>query len=195
MVKSGYRYVQETFQKHDTSFQSSGWHRLVELRDQPSVKRVQKPTNNARAGSLGYKAKQGYIVVRSKIRKGTMRKLRPKMGRKPANLGVSKITTKKNLRRMAEERAARKYPNCEVLNSYFLTQDGRHKWFEVILVDGNHPRIITDSKINWIGLSMNKRRAFRGLTSAARKGRGLRRKGMGSEKTRPSLKSHGNRGR
>jgi large subunit ribosomal protein L15e len=51
---------------------------------------------------------------------------------------------------MAEERVARKYPNLEVLNSYWVWQDGRHKWFEVILVDPNHPAIKSDKDVGWI---------------------------------------------
>jgi len=44
-------------------------------------------------------------------------------------------------------------------------------WFEVILVDKNHPNIINDPKINWI---VNQRkRVFRGLTSAGKIARGL----------------------
>ncbi|MHA1871636.1 MAG: 50S ribosomal protein L15e [Promethearchaeota archaeon] len=195
MVKSGYNYVSETFQKHEKYYQSIAWNRLIELRHSPSVYRVLRPTNISRARRLGYKAKQGYIIVRSKIRKGTLKKIRPKMGRKPANLGVSKITPKKNLQRIAEERAAKKFPNMEVLNSYYLIEDGRHKWYEVIMVDPNHPRIISDPKINWIGTPANKRRVFRGLTSAGKKGRGLRRKGIGAEKIRPSLKANRNRGK
>jgi large subunit ribosomal protein L15e len=195
MTKSAYRYISETFQSQENTYPSSNWHLLVELRRSPSIYRVNKPSNIARARSLGYKAKQGYIVVRSKIRKGTMRKLRPKMGRKPGNLGVKKITTKKNLQRIAEERASKRYPNLITLNSYYLIEDGRHKWFEIIMVDPNHPRIISDPKINWITNPKNKQRAFRGLTSAGKRGRGLRKKGIGSEKIRPSLEANKNRGK
>ncbi|MBD3351356.1 MAG: 50S ribosomal protein L15e, partial [Candidatus Lokiarchaeota archaeon] len=63
MVKSGYKYVSETFQQHDKSFGSAGWSRLVDLRHSPSVHRVKKPTNIARARQLGYKAKPGFIIV------------------------------------------------------------------------------------------------------------------------------------
>jgi large subunit ribosomal protein L15e len=195
MVKSGYNYVTETFQTHEKSYQSSTWNRLVELRHSPSVHRVNHPTNISRARKLGYKSKQGYIIVRSKVRRGTLKKIRPKMGRKPRNLGVTKITPKKNLQRISEERAAKKYPNLEVLNSYFIASDGKSKWYEVIMVDPNHPRIINDHKINWIGNSSNKRRVFRGMTSAGKKGRGLRKKGIGAEKIRPSLRKNRNRGK
>ena len=195
MTKSAYRYISETFQKQENTYPSSNWHLLIELRSSPSVYRIDKPSNIARARTLGYKAKQGYIVVRSKIRKGTMKKIRPKMGRKPANLGVTKITPKKNLQRIAEERASKRYPNLVTLNSYYLIEDGRSKWFEVIMVDPNHPRILSDPKINWIARPKNKRRSPRGMTSAGKRGRGLRKKGIGAEKIRPSLQAKQNRGK
>lgn len=195
MTKSAYRYISETFQKQENTYPSSNWHLLIELRNSPSVYRIDHPSNIARARSLGYKAKQGYIVVRSKIRKGSLRKIRPNMGRKPGNLGVEKITPKKNLQRVAEERATKRFPNLVTLNSYYLIEDGRHKWYEVIFVDPNHPRILSDPKINWISDPKNKQRAPRGLTSAGKRGRGLRRKGIGTEKIRPSLEANRNRGK
>jgi large subunit ribosomal protein L15e len=78
------------------------------------------------------------------------------------------------LQRICEERAARKFKNLEVLNSYWVGHDGKHAFYEVILVDRNHPAIKSDKKINWI--CKKRGRAARGLTSAGRKGRGLRKK-------------------
>lgn len=192
MVKSGYTYVKETLQQHDSSYDSVMWNRLVQLRRGPTIMRVERPVNLPRARAVGYKAKQGYVVAITKIRRGTMRKIRPKMGRKPGNLGVRKITTKKSLRWIAEERTAKKFPNLQVLNSYKLTEDGRSHFYEIILVDPNHPVIKADPKINWIASSNNKTRVYRGLTSAGKKSRGLHKKGIGSERSRPSLRKNRN---
>jgi large subunit ribosomal protein L15e len=101
----------------------------------------------------------------------------------------------KNIQRIAEERTAKRYPNLEVLNSYWVGEDGRQKYYEVILVDPHHPSIINDPKINWICEPQHKGRAFRGLTSAGRKGRGLYKKGVGAEKVRPSLRAHDKKGK
>ncbi len=192
MTKSAYDYMKETWNAHSKELIRK---RLPFWRTQPVVTKIEKPTKVFRARSLGYKAKQGYIVVRTRIRRGGRRKVRPKMGRKPRNLGVNKFTPKKSLRWIAEERVARKYPNMEILNSYWVGQDGRWKFYEVILVDPNHPVIINDPKINWIGLPPNKRRVHRGLTGAGKKSRGLYNKGWGTEKIRPSINSFGNRGK
>jgi large subunit ribosomal protein L15e len=104
-------------------------------------------------------------------------------------MGVKKFKPAKSMRLIAEERAARKLPNLEVLNSYWVGEDGRSKWFEIIMVDPHHPAITADKDINWISQKQNKRRVFRGLTSAGKKVRGLRRKGWGAEKLRPSKKA------
>ena len=85
------------------------------------------------------------------------------------------------MRLIAEERAARKFPNLEVLNSYWIWEDGRFKWFEVIMVD---PVLLPDHPI--VGQTG---RAFRGLTSAGKEVRGLHHRGLGAEKARPSHKA------
>jgi len=195
LTKSGYSYVKETFEKHETGYQTNHWERGIKYRKGKSVERVERPTKLHRARTLGYKAKQGYIVVRARIRKGGMHKVRPKRGRKPRAMGVSKYTTGKNLQWVAEERVQRKYPNMEVLNSYKVYADGRSWYYEVILVDPSHPAIKADPKINWICEAPHRRRVSRGLTSSGRKARGLHKKGWGSEKTRPSLGANKGRGK
>jgi large subunit ribosomal protein L15e len=133
--------------------------RLIEWRKEPSVVRVERPTRIERARSLGYKAKRGFIIARVRVRKGGRRRSRPRRGRKPSKLGMTRFAPKRSLRLIAEGRAQRKFPNLEVLNSYYLAEDGMHKWFEIIMVDPHAPEIISDRKINWI-LGQRKR-AFR----------------------------------
>jgi len=153
---------------------------------------MSKPTNLARARSLGYKAKKGFVVVRVRVRKGSGLKTRPTKRRKPKRMGRDKLTRKISRQSMAEQKAARKYPNCEVLNSYWVGEDGRNAFFEVILVDRAAPEILADPDIGWI--AGQRGRAFRGLTSSGKKSRGLRRRGIGAEKIRPSLRAHGRQG-
>ncbi|MEM3640329.1 MAG: 50S ribosomal protein L15e [Candidatus Bathyarchaeia archaeon] len=185
-----YKYIAEAWAKPEKSFVDELMRqRLIEWRKQPAICRVEKPTRLDRARKLGYKAKQGFIIVRVRVRRGGLRKQRPKAGRRPKRMGVRKYKPAKSLKLIAEERAARKFPNLEVLNSYWVGEDGRSKWFEVIMVDTNHPAIKADKDINWICQSQHRGRVFRGLTSAGKKIRGLRRKGHGAEKVRPSKKA------
>jgi large subunit ribosomal protein L15e len=104
-------------------------------------------------------------------------------------MGVKKFKPAKSLRLIAEERAQRKFPNLETLNSYWVGEDGKSKWFEVIMVDIHHPVIKSDSNANWMAEKQHKRRVFRSLTSAGKKVRALRTRGRGAEKARPSRKA------
>jgi len=191
-AKGMYHYIGEAWKDVDSDeMKHLMWQRMVDWRKEGTFVRVQKPLRLDKARQLGYKAKQGFVIVRAKVRKGGLRKHRIRKGRKPKRKGILKITMRKNIQRIAEERTSKKYPNLEVLASYWVGEDGRHKWFEVILVDVNHPVIKSDPKLNWICSSKHTHRAIRGLTPAGKKGRGLvRTRGIGAEKVRPSLRAH-----
>lgn len=194
MGKSFYAYIADAWKTYrDADHLAIRQARLYKWRREPVITRVERPTRLDRARALGYKAKQGYIVVRTRVRRGSLRKTRFKMGAKPSGMGVEKITASKSIQRIAEERVFSKYPNMEVLNSYWVGEDGRHKYYEIILVDPAHPVILSDPKISWIAHAGNTNRVLRGKTSAGQKGRGMRYKGKGSEKTRPSLRANGNK--
>ena len=185
-----YKYIAEAWATPEKSFVDElTRQRLIEWRRQEAITRVEKPTRLDRARKLGYKAKQGFIIARVRVRRGGLRKQRPKAGRRPKRMGVKKYKPAKSLRLIAEERAAKKFPNLEVLNSYWVGEDGRSKWFEIVMVDPQHPVVKADRDINWICQKQHHRRVFRGLTSAGKKVRGLRRKGRGAEKFRPSKKA------
>ena len=121
--------------------------RAVVWRNQNAVTRVEKPSRIARARRLGYKAKQGIIVVRMRVGTGGMRKERPRGGRRPKHLGVTKIKADVSMKQVAERRVLERYPNMKLLGSYFLYKDGMHYWFEVVLADPSHPRIAKDKEI------------------------------------------------
>jgi large subunit ribosomal protein L15e len=195
MSKSMYQYVRDQWKKPDASYLSPKQQRMIQWRKEKNFLRIEKPLRIDRARSLGYKAKQGYIVVRSRVRRGGLRKHSIKGGRKPVHMGITKITMAKNTQRIAEERTAKHFPNLEVLNSYWIGEDGKHHFYEVILVDPHHPAIKKDPKINWISKPANKRRVLRGKTSIGQKGRGLRYKGKGVEKVRPSIRANKGRGK
>lgn len=196
MVRSYYSYVREAWKKPKESYvHELRWQRLQEWRKDGAVTRIERPTRIDRARSLGYKAKQGIIVVRTKVRRGGLNTPRYIRGRRTHNMGKNKITAGKSIQRISEERAGRKYPNMVVLNSYWVAQDGRYKWYEVILVDPEHPVIKSDKNLNWVCNNTQRGRAQRGLTSAGKRGRGLLVRGNGSEKNRPSLRAHNNRGK
>ncbi len=176
MAHSLYYYLREAWKRRweDPDLAKIWRERIMAWRRQPSVVRIDKPTRLDRARALGYKAKPGIIVVRVKVRKGGLNRPRPNKGRRPKRMGVYGYAPAKSTRLIAEERAARKYPNLEVLNSYYVAEDGLYKWYEVILVDPHHPAICRDHELKWICSRKHRGRVFRGLTSAGKKMRGLR---------------------
>ena len=114
-----YKYLAKAWKKPYESYIGEELkRRLILWRKEPTVVRIKKPTRLNRARSLGYKAKQGIIVVRVKVRKGALSKPRPRSGRRPKRMGVYGHAPRKSLQVIAEEKAARKYPNMEVLGSY-----------------------------------------------------------------------------
>ena len=121
--------------------------RAVIWRNENAITRVEKPSRIARARRLGYKAKQGIIVIRMRVGTGGMRKQRPRGGRRPKHLGVTKIKADVSMKQVAERRVLERYPNMKLLGSYFLYKDGMHYWFEVVLADPSHPRIAKDKEI------------------------------------------------
>jgi len=133
---SAYKYISNAWRKPAQSYVGELTRQLaIEWRREPAITRIAKPTRLDRARRLGYKAKLGYVMVRVRVRKGGARKSRPVSGRRPKAIGVTKFVRAKSLKQIAEERAARKFPNLKVINSYWLWEDGRNTWFEVILVD------------------------------------------------------------
>ena len=164
-----YKYLKKL--RKSPEFEKMINEKLISWRKEPVVIRIEKPTKLDRARSLGYKAKQGFILTRIRIGKGSSKREMPSGGRKPGNVGMKKITPGMNLQHIAETRVAKKFPNLEVLNSYYIAEDGKSKWFEIILVDPNHSCIKNDPKLNWICKPAHKKRVFRGLTAAGKKSR------------------------
>ncbi|MFC7234720.1 50S ribosomal protein L15e [Halosegnis marinus] len=196
MARSFYSHIAEAWQSpKEGKLAELQWQRQQEWRKQGAIERVERPTRLDRARSLGYKAKQGVVVARVAVRKGSARKQRFKAGRRSKRQGVNKITRRKSIQRIAEERASRKFRNLRTLNSYWVGEDGSQKWFEVILLDPEHGAIQSDDDLNWICDDSQRGRAFRGKTSAGQQGRGLTTRGTGTEHTRPSIRSNNGRGK
>jgi len=196
MAKSMYAFVREAWKVPEKSgVKALLWDRMQTWRREGSVVRLERPTRIDRARTLGYKAKQGIAVARVQVRRGGRRASRYVRARRTARMGKNHSTPGKSIQRIAEERASRKFPNMEVLNSYWVGQDGKLKYYEVILVDGHHPSIRADRNLAWMAESTHRGRAERGKTSAGRKGRGMATRGKGTEKTRPSIRSHANQGK
>lgn len=166
-----YKYMQSFWKKPDAGVMRV---KYMAWRREPVVLRIDNPTRLDRAHALGYKAKQGIIVARTRVKKGGMTRPIARRGRKPSKAGMKKYSAKKSKQQMAEERVNKKYPNMEVLNSYWVGDDGVQKFYEVILVDPHSPSVMQDKDLNWICGMEHSSRAFRGLTSSGKKSRDVK---------------------
>ncbi|GAX13185.1 large subunit ribosomal protein L15e [Fistulifera solaris] len=175
-----YKYMEELWRhKQSDALRFLLRVRAWEYRQRPNILTINRPSRTDKAHRLGYKAKQGYVVVRAGVRRGGRKRQvhRGMVFGKPKHQGVNQLKFERNLQSVAEEKVGRKYGNLRVLNSYWVNEDATQKYYEVILVDPQHPKIRNDPRIQWICNPVHKHREMRGLTSAGRKGRGLRKSG------------------
>jgi len=189
-MKGLYHKIRELWRKPDSTKLRE---LMVEWRKQSAVEKLEKPTRLDRARSLGYKAKNGIIVARVRVLRGGRQRHRTNKGRRSKRHTIRKVV-KMSYRWVAEQRAQKKFPNLEVLNSYYLAKDGKHYFYEVILIDYSKPEIKSDKSLKWITAKTNRHRVNRGLTSAGKKSRGLRDKNP-MNKNRPSVRAGNRRGK
>lgn len=183
-----YKYLEELWKKKQSEvirflLRVRTW----EYRQLPAIHRAPRPSRPDKARRLGYKAKQGYVIWRVRVKRGNRHKraIKGQVYGKPGSHGVLKRKGKRNLRSIAECRVGKVCGALRVLNSYWAGEDATYKFYEVILVDPMHNAIRNDPKINWICQPVMKHREQRGLTSAGKRYRGLRHKGHLASKLRP----------
>lgn len=145
-----YRRIAQTWRKLWSDRPPEIKSRAITWRRGATITRLERPSRLDRARSLGYKSKQGFVILRVKVAKGGMRRKRPRSGRRPKHLGVVKIKAAVGMQEVAEKRAAKRFPNLYPLNSYYIFDDGRSFWYEVILVDPHHPAIVNDKDLRWL---------------------------------------------
>ena len=144
---SMYKYVAETWQNALKEKNPAIKSRLVAWRRGPRVVRLAHPTRLDRARALGFRAKQGFVVVRVRIARGGIRIKRPVAGRRSKHLGVLRIKGELPEAGVVAGRVKERYPNMKVLGSYFLIEDGRYRWFEAVLMDTSHPSVRGDREL------------------------------------------------
>jgi large subunit ribosomal protein L15e len=191
MVNGMYHHLRQAWKKPDEKTMRD---RMTQWRSENAIVKVEKPLRLDRARALGYKAKKGIIVLRVRVQRGGRKRVRIGVKGRKTRKQTNRKTLKMNYQWVAEIRAARRYPSLEVLNSYKIGKDGNHYFYDVIMVDPSKPEIKNDRTMKWISSGANSKRAERGLTSAAKKSRGLRSKSH-NLKVRPSLRSWNRKGK
>ena len=100
-----YKYLQELWRKKQSDLLRFLLRvRCWQYRQLNAVHRTTRPTRPDKARSLGYKAKQGYVIYRVRVRRGGRKRKVHKghqMG-KPTNQGVTQLKFQRSLRSVAE---------------------------------------------------------------------------------------------
>jgi len=184
-----YKYIRESWNNREDN--KKLWsERLALWRRESATTRISYPTRLDRARSLGYKAKKGFVLVRQRVVRGGRMRILPAGGRRSKRASRRKDLNL-SYQTVAEIRAIESYPNCEVLNSYYVADDGTYYWYEIILIDRSSPEVLAIP--NTKGAAEQRQRVLRGLTASGKRSRGLLNKGRYAEKLRPSKKAVFNR--
>jgi large subunit ribosomal protein L15e len=139
-----YRQIGETWQKVSKEKYGDIRQRAIALRRAPTMERIERPSRLDKARMLGYKAKEGVVVIRIRVGAHGMRRPRPVAGRRPKHMGVLRMKSDEPVKKVAERRVKERHSNLELLGSYQLWVDGKHRWFECVMIDPAHPAIKKD---------------------------------------------------
>ena len=132
---------------------AGGWRYHPLFHDAPCPPRRISPTPPPdEARRLGYKAKQGYVIYRIRVRHGGYKRPFPKGATfsKPVYRGVNQLKFAGSLPSVAEERTGCPCGALRVLNSYWVGEDSTYQFFEVILIDPFHKAIGRNPDRQWI---------------------------------------------
>lgn len=190
MTKGFYHHIKNSWRNQDIKKTRE---LMIEWRKQDTIEKIEKPSRLDKARALGYKAKKGIIIARVRVVRGGRKRPKPVKGRRSKRQTIKKVL-KMNYKWIAELRAQKKFPNLEVLNSYYLAKDGKYYFYEIILIDPSKNEIKSDRNLKWITSKKNQNRVYRGLTSSGKKSRGLRSKNP-MNKNRPSVRAGYGRGK
>jgi large subunit ribosomal protein L15e len=171
-----YKHLREMWKKPDRKLLHE---KEIQWRAGNAIEKVDRPLRLDKARALGYKAKKGFVVLRVRVNRGGRKRERAGVKGRKTRRQTNRKTLKMSYQWVAEIRAERKYKNLEVLNSYWIGKDGKHYYYEVIMIDPSRPEIKQDRQVGFISNKKNSKRAQRGLTSSGKKSRGLKtNKGM-----------------
>lgn len=107
-----YKYLEELWRKKQSDLLRFLLRvRCWQYRQLTSVHRAVRPTRPDKARRLGYKAKQGYVIYRVRVRRGGRKRKVPaghKRG-KPTNQGVTQLKFQRSHRSVAEVSSVGRY--------------------------------------------------------------------------------------
>ena len=116
-----YKYLEELYKKKQSDLLRFLLRvRCWQYRQLNAIHRASRPMRPDKARRLGYKAKQGYVIYRIRVRRGGRKRPVPKGATygKPANQGVNQLKFQRSLRSVAEVSNLITLHCCFVLKCY-----------------------------------------------------------------------------
>ena len=125
------------------------------------------------ARRLGFKAKQGYVIYRIRVRHGGYKRPVPKGATfgKPVSHGVNQLQFARSLQSAAEERTGRHRGALRLLNPYWVGEESTYQFFEVILIDPFHTAIRRNPDPWWTTKPVHNHEEIRGWRLQAERAR------------------------
>ncbi|PVD33778.1 hypothetical protein C0Q70_05039 [Pomacea canaliculata] len=105
-IMGAYKYMQELWRKKQSDVMRFLLRvRCWQYRQLSAVHRAPRPTRPDKARRLGYRAKQGYVIYRVRVRRGGRKRPVPKgcTYGKPVTHGVNQLKFARSLRSVAEQ--------------------------------------------------------------------------------------------
>src|SRR3989344_2924482 len=96
-----YKYIKELWKKPRENMPELWKERLLLWRQEPVTMRIENPTRIDRARELGYKAIQGFVLVRQRVSRGGRMRPQIRKARRPRTQRHKKILSL-NYQRIAE---------------------------------------------------------------------------------------------
>ncbi len=87
-----YKRIRELWKKPKTTLNALNKERLILWRTELSTVRIKRPTRLDKARSLGYRAKEGILVIRQRVSRGGRQRPQFKGGRRPKHMRRKKIS-------------------------------------------------------------------------------------------------------
>merc|ERR1712176_243880 len=106
-IMGAYKYLEELWRKKQSDvMRFLARLRTWEFRQLPAIHRASRPTRADKARKVGYKAKQGFLIYRVRVKRGDRKKRVAKgiVYGKPCHQGINSQKSKRSLRSIAEER-------------------------------------------------------------------------------------------
>ena len=127
-----YKYLEELYKKKQSDLLRFLLRvRCWQYRQLNAIHRASRPMRPDKARRLGYKAKQGYVIYRIRVRRGGRKRPVPKGATygKPANQGVNQLKFQRSLRSVAEVSGLITLHCCSL---FWVLSKADHYWSAIL---------------------------------------------------------------